>query len=69
MECGGGAVIMECQGEKGKESNCVMYGEEVVIERRGGEESERDGQELIKSVISCDGTSETTDAHSPPGRS
>lgn len=29
--CGGGEVIKECQGEKGKESKCVMYGEEDVI--------------------------------------
>lgn len=33
------------------------------------EESERDGEELIKSVISCDRTSETADAHFPPRRS
>lgn len=35
----------------------------------GGEGCERDGEDLIKSVISCDRTSEAADAHTPLGRS
>lgn len=39
------------------------------IERQEVEKGEGDGEDLIKSVISCDRTSEAADVHPPLGRS
>lgn len=48
--------------ERGRRGESHIESEEV-------EKGEGDGEDLIKSVISCDRTSEAADVHPPPGRS
>lgn len=50
--------------ERGRRGESHIESEEV---EKG--EGDGDGEDLIKSVISCDRTSEAADVHPPPGRS
>lgn len=54
-----------CRGRENREAE----GRESHIQTEEVEKGEGDGEDLIKSVISCDRASEAADVHPPLGRS